>query len=59
MDIGESIVLFLRLALGGVGLGVLFGIGALFLLFFFKKGQTLFLHIIILGAYSVFYVGET
>lgn len=59
MDIGESIVLFLRLALGGIGLGILFGIGALFLLYFLSRGRSLFMHIIVVGCYSVFYVGET
>jgi len=32
MSIGESIVLFLRLALGGIGLGILAGLMVIFLL---------------------------
>ena len=32
MTVGESIVLFLRLALGGVGLGILAGLLVIFLL---------------------------
>lgn len=59
MDIGESLALFLRLALGGTGLGIAFGIGALVALKLLSRGKTLFLHIIVLGSYSVFYVGES
>lgn len=58
MTISESIILFLRLAFGGIGMGITFAIAALLFLQFLNKGKTLFLHIIVVGSYSVFYVGE-
>lgn len=58
LTIGESIISFLRLSLGGLGLGVLFGVGVVVLLNFLKKGSTLFLHILLLTSFTCFYVAE-
>lgn len=56
--VGEGIVTFLQLAIGGPALGLAWGIGIFILCLFMKKGQSLFLHLIILGCYSVFWVAE-
>lgn len=56
--VGQGIVMFLRLAIGGPALGLAFGIGAIILTHFMTKGKTYFMTIILLTSFSVFYTAE-
>ena len=55
---GEGVVMFIKLAIGGPLLGIAFGILAIIVSYFLKRGMTLFLNLILISCYITFFVAE-